>query len=468
VSRDAAFLFAARVVSAGTTLILLSLLGHLRGGEELGLVATGLAVGALLAAITDAGTASLLVREGARDARQIGHILGALVLWRIAVLAVATAALWIGLILLVPPFRAPVVLFVALGLAVQQFAELTRAVFIALQKMGVSSLHSAVENLTWLTVTGVLIAVGVDLRVVFLAAAGVMVASTVLGFALIAALTEVRVTTAGPREWVRLAIKAGPFAAFVIIGVAYSRVDILLVGALVPANSLITVGAYFAAARLLTALEYLPDAVGRALFPQLARAYQEGADAVRAVLQPAVAFLLLVALPIPVAIAFAGPQLMTFLFGQDVATLNWIIVPLAVVLPLRFLGYLFGLTLTSSDAQGRRALAAASALVVVVVIDGVLLPAMGVPGAVVGFISASTLVFLLYAGSVIRAVGWLELPRVAVVAGIATAVGALAGIATREMLGGVGAAVVACAAYIVVLVVSGAWRDALATAALAS
>ena len=464
-SRDAAFLFSARVISAGTTLMLLSLLGHLRGGEALGLVATGLAVGALLAAITDAGTASLLVREGARDARQIGHILGVLVLWRIVVLAAASAVLWVALILLVPPFRAPVVLFAALGLAVQQFAELTRAVFIALQKMGVSSLHSAIENLVWLTVTGVLIALGIDLRVVFVAAACVMVASTLFGFVLIAALTEVRVAFAGPSEWIRLAIKTGPFAAFVIIGVAYSRVDILLVGALVPANSLITVGAYFAAARLLTALEYLPDAVGRALFPQLSRAYQQGADAVRTVLKPPVSFLLLVALPIPVVIAFVGPQLMTLLFGPDVATLNWIIVPLSIVLPLRFLGYLFGLTLTSSDAQGRRALAAAFALVVVVVVDGVLLPVLGVPGAVVGFISASTLVFILYGGSVIRAVGWLGLPRVAVVAGVATAASALVGIGTRELLGSVGAAVVVCVFYVAAVGISGAWRDALDTAA---
>lgn len=456
-SRDAAYLFLARIISAGTTVALLSLVGHLRGGDDFGLVATGLAVGALLAAATDAGTSSLLVREGARDHRTIGPLLGALVVWRLLALVVATTLLWVLLNWLVP-YRAAAVLLVAIGLAIQQFAEMTRAAFIALQRMGLASIHSMLENIIWLLMAASLVALGIRLEVVFAAALGVMLASTAAGFILIAARTDIHMSIPGRATWSTIVQKAAPFAAFVFIGVGYSRVDTLLVGALIPAKSLLTAGSYFAATRLLAALEYLPDAVGRAYYPRLARAHTSGPTAFADILVPAARFLLVVAVPIPAVLAYVGPTMMSLLFGPDVMTLSWLIIPLALVLPMRYLGYLFGLALTSSDNQGRRVMAAASALTLIVGIDALMLPAIGVVGAVVGFLVASAVVFGVYAVSVIRAYGTLALPRVAVISIGAAAAGFGLAWPVASVAGGALSAVIVISVYLAVTLPLGLWK----------
>ena len=62
-SRNAALLLAARITSALTTLAVLSFVARLRGPEELGLVAVGLAGGAILATSSDVGLGPLLVRR---------------------------------------------------------------------------------------------------------------------------------------------------------------------------------------------------------------------------------------------------------------------------------------------------------------------------------------------------------------------------------------------------------------------
>jgi O-antigen/teichoic acid export membrane protein len=424
-----AFLLAARVISAATTLALLSYLGHARGGDALGVVAVGLAFGALLSAISDAGTASLLVREAARDERQLDRLLGAMTLWRIVVLPAALLGLWIVLDATVST-EPLAVLLVAAGLGVQQWAELTRAVFLARQEMQVSSAHSAVENLIWLAVTVGLLAGGAELSTAFLAGLLVFVTSTLFGYALVAIRGGVIPAVPG-WDYIRpLAYQLRPFAAFVVVGVAYARIDTILVGALLPVGGLVAAGAYFSTMRLLAGLEYIPEAVARAIYPGLAAAFATDPTALGRKLRPAAAFLVAISVPIPFVMLVAGGWLMTSVFGADVGAYAWLVVPLSAVIPLRFLGHLFGMALTSSDAQGRRVIAVIAALALVIAVDVVLIPRIGVAGAVIGSVAASIIVFLVYAAEVHRQAGGLGigsvLVRCLIVALVVTAGGLVA------------------------------------------
>jgi O-antigen/teichoic acid export membrane protein len=105
----------------------------------------------------------------------------------------------------------------------------------------------------------------------------------------------------------------------------------------------------------------------------------------------------------------AGPWLMTTMFGAEVAPYAWIVVPLGVVVPLRFLSHLFGMALTSTDAQGRRVFAVVLALGLVLSLDIVLIPWLGIAGAVIGSLAASLCVFVVYAVPVVRHAGEMGL-----------------------------------------------------------
>lgn len=445
-SSNAALLLAARLVSAGTTLALLTFLGHTEGGSALGVAAVGLAMGALLSAVTDAGTASLMIREGSRDPGNLGRLLVAMSLWRLAVAPVGAAVLWLVIVSAVSG-RPVAVFLLALGLMVQQFAELTRAVFIARQEMRVSSIHSTLENIGWLTSIVVALRTGASLETAFAVGIGVFAVSAGVGFGL--------VITSGTRPFGlpdglairRLVRQLGPFAAFTVVGVGYSRVDTLLVGALLPAGGIIGAGAYFSAMRLLAAAEYVPEAVARASYPRVARAYQLGPKKIAAELRPTAAFLLAAGMSVPMVLVVGGQWIMATLFGPDVVPYAWIVAPLGAMVPLRFLSHLFGMTLTSTDAQGRRVVAVVIALALVLGVDIVLIPLVGIGGAVIGSLVASLSVFVAYAVPIVRQLGQMNLVGVGVRYGVLSVALGLIGLAIAPALGPPATVVLVLAGY---------------------
>lgn len=407
-SRDALFMLFARVVSAGSTVLLLMYIGQTQGGPILGIVGTGLALGVFLSAVTDAGTSSLLIREGARNRDQIGMLLVPMCLWRVFALAVAALGLW-GAAGLIEIEHEAVLLLLALGLPIQQFAELPRAAFIARQEIHISSLHSGIENVCWLLAIVGLLAIGVSLETAFAAGLAVFAISVLVGF-LVLARRGVRFPGWPDAAIVkRLIPETMPFAIFVVIGVAYTRLDTLLVAVLIPTSALTAAGAYYAAARLLAAIEYFPEAIARAAYPRIAKAFRSGDGQVAAELSPLVGLLASVGIPVPVLIAVAGPWLMTTMFGTDVAPFAWLVIPLGVVVPLRFLSHLFGMALTSTDRQLHRARSAGVALILVAAIDIITLPTIGIVGAVIGSITASAWICAVYAAPLIRRLGDLGL-----------------------------------------------------------
>ena len=459
-SRNSGLLLVARLVSAATTLVLLMYVGHARGGEALGLTGLGLAIGALLSALTDAGTGSLLIREGAREPRFLGRLLLAMSLWRLAIIPIVGGLLWVALRIMGID-QPGAVFLLAIGLVIQQFAELARAVFIARQEMQISSAHSLVENVVWIgAIIGVLMT-GASLEAGFAAGVAVLLASAAVGMLLARARGTGRLALPRVSEARSLLSRMGPFAAFMIVGVAYTRIDTLLVGALVPGEAVLAAGAYFSSVRLIAALEYVPEAVARAIYPRLSTSYRAGPARMAVDLRPAAAFLAAVSAPIPVVMLAIGPWLMVTLFGAGVESHAWLIVPLSVVVPLRYLSHLFGMALTSSDAQGRRAVAVLVALALVLALDVMLIPLIGIMGAVIGSVAASSVVFVVYLAQLIGMVPGASLLPLVVRHVVLAAAAWLIGAVLAPPFGPVLAAGIALAAYVSLLAITGGIRPLL-------
>jgi len=453
VKRNAGLLFVSRLASATTTLIVLAAIGHLRGPEALGRVAIGFAIGAIAAAVSDLGLASLVVREAARAPTRGGAILGVALTFRLVSIPVCLALAGIVAAVGFPTAAVDIGLVVA-GLVAQQTAEQTRALLIAAERMDVHAAHAVTENVIWAVAICAPLAAGLDLTACLVAGLLVMVASVVAGLALDAVVVHAVPRRPSVADLRAMLPMVAPFAAFNIVGSGYSRIDTVLVGLLLPGVAVASAGLYFAAARLVAAFEYLPEAVSRALYPELARRGASGAP-VLGVLRPAADRLLIVGLLVPGVLLVGAGWLMPVVFGEAVGADAWLVGGLALAVPLRFLGYLYGTTLTSSDAQSRRVLAAAVAFVVVVGIDALLIPLIGVAGAVVGSVAGSVVVVSVYGWSVARRVAAIpvDIPT-AVLAIAAVIVATLAGFLVGGVAGNLGAMITTTLVYIGALAIT--------------
>jgi O-antigen/teichoic acid export membrane protein len=349
-----------------------------------------------------------------------------LVTLSVAILVAAVVAIAIG------GDAAPTILLVATGIAIQSFAELTRAVFMARQRFAVSATHIVVENLAWVGVVTALLALRPDLpsAAVFGAGVAVLAASAVGGFVLVALLGRVSMGLPTGDEVRRLARLSPPFAAFAVLGVAYTRVDTVIVGLLIP-GGLAAAGSYFAATRLIASFEYVPEAASRGAFPELARRFVHEPERVAPLLGQVGRGLLLIGGAVPAVLVATGDRLLPALFGTPPET-GWVLSALSIAVPIRYLGYLYGAALTSANAQGSRVAAAATALALVVVINVLAIPTFGLVAPVAGAIAAALAVGSLYALFVRRQFGSVGVDASAVLGlAAASAIGALVGLAVR-------------------------------------
>ena len=460
--RNAVLLLAARIVSAGTTLIVLAIVARVGGAEDLGAVGLGFAVGAIAATVSDLGTSSLLIRQGARREAASAEVLGAGLVTRVASIPLVLAVVLLVGVLVAPDYAATVVV-VALGLVLQQTAELTRAVFNARQRMTVSATHAIVENLVWLGVIVVGLASGLSLTTTFLAGSAVMAVSALVGLGLDRWLAGTTPRLPAPGDRRPLAEMAAPFATFSMLGMAYTRLDTIIIAALLTGPALAVAGAYFAATRLIGAFEYLPEAVGRATYPELSRRVVEDPQAAQPLLRQATILLLAIGAALPPVLVTAGSWIMTTLFTDLEPMAGWILAGLSLALPWRFVGYLLGTALTSADAMGRRVAAAAVTLGIVLIVDIVGIPLVGIAAAVVGAVSASIVLVVLYgrfARDRFGPVGLRSSVGLAIVA--ASAIATVGGLALRAVLPEPVAAGVAGLLYLAIIAVTPGWPLVLA------
>ena len=296
-SRAALLLFIARAVSALATVAVLAVVARLGSPEDLGIVALGLSIGLALAVIPEAGLTALLIREVARWPERAGSILGAILFSRAIALPLVSVAL-LALLAITYPAYAPTLLIIALGPAFQQIGELARGVFLARGRPGYSSAHSIVENVAWLIAITWSLARGLDLTESFIVALAVLVVVEVVAYVLLAIVVGVRVARPSMDEMRDLFGQAGPFVAFGTLMVIASRSDTILVALLLP-NGLVVAGAYFAVSRLVAAGEYLPEAVSRAILPEISRRFAQAPTSIREALAPAARQLLAISIAIP-------------------------------------------------------------------------------------------------------------------------------------------------------------------------
>jgi O-antigen/teichoic acid export membrane protein len=380
------------MASALTTLAVLAIVGQIAGGEALGLLSIGFAVGQIGAVLAELGLTGFVVREGARSldglARAFNHALG---LRLVTAPAIAT----LGLVIAASAGSNGVVIWLAgLSLILQSVADLSRSASIARRRGEVWATHAIVENTAWLATIGGLLAAGSPLAAALAGGCLVMLVSAVAGVLVVTRTYGVAVRPR-PGTWAELR-DVGYFAAYSLLGTAYLRSDTLLVAALVPGSGVIAAGAYYAAVRLLAAFEYVPEALSLALLPELSDDHARNA-AVAPRVRPAARLLTFAAIPFPFLMLLVSGPLLELLFGDELAGFGWVLASLSVLVPIRCFQWLAGAALTATDRQPARATGFGVGWLALVAVDVLLIPRLGVVGAVAGSAVGVAVVAAIYA-----------------------------------------------------------------------
>jgi O-antigen/teichoic acid export membrane protein len=381
---DAVFLLAGRIVSAVTTVLVLAIIARTRSADDLGVVSLGLTVSLALAVLPEAGLNALFIRESARHPERTSPLLGAMIAIRAVALPLGLVVVS-AIVLLAYPRVAGTIMLVALGPALQQISELGRAVFISQQRMAVAGAHTVAENLAWLGAVAFALGTGMSLDGAFAAAAGVVAVSAAIAFTLVFVVARVRPMRPPIGEVRWLIRRAAPFTSFSALVVADARMDTFLLGALLP-QGIALAGVYYAVSRLVGVAEYLPEAVSRAIYPRMSREFATDPGWAAATLVAATRELLALGIAIPFGFALVGSWLLGLLYGPTFSAYAWLLVAFGVAMPFRYLGLIFGGALTSAGPQDRRVRALAIAVVLSLVLNVVLIPALGITGALIAVV----------------------------------------------------------------------------------
>lgn len=393
-TRNAVAMVIARVWSAFTTVVILAIVARTRTGDELGAVALGLTVGLALAVLPDGGLTSLFIREASRTPDRAGSLLGGILAIR-AVSLPAFTVIACALVGIAFPFYATAIIVVALTLGIQQVGELARAAFVARGRIFVASAHSMLESLLWMVATGAALIQGADLVRPFAMGAVAVTVVDVGGLVLVQRVLHVSARLPARKELVTLLRDARSFASFSTLAVVAARVDTVLISLLLP-SGLVAAGAYYAAARLVEAAEYLPDAVTRSVYPDLSRQFLVDPARMRELLAPGAKMLVAIGVAVPFGLALVGEHVLNVLYGPEIARYGWLFVALGGVIPFKYAAMLLGTVLTSSNAQGRRVVATAAGLVVTIAINLALLPRIGIAAAAIAVYAQWILIAAFY------------------------------------------------------------------------
>ena len=130
----------------------------------------------------------------------------------------------------------------------------------------------------------------------------------------------------------------------------------------------------------------LPDAVSRAIFPRLSRDSTADPAWASSTLAAATKELLALGIAIPFGFALVGSWLLGFLYGPTFAEYAWLLVAFGMAMPFRYVGLIFGFALTGAGLQTRRTRALAIAVAVSLILNIVLIPMIGVAGALIAVV----------------------------------------------------------------------------------
>jgi O-antigen/teichoic acid export membrane protein len=274
----------------------------------LGVYSSAIAYYSLIALGGSLGATSYVVREIAQDHSRTNHLLTHLSVLGSLVAVLATVVL--SLIVTHVGYSADLAIAICVILLATPAAVvkgLQRAVFIAHQKVGHVARVEMLGALCELSISLYLLTQGHSI-------VSLLVALVIQEYVWAAVYFFLIHRFIAPLSWhlrlvsaLKLLVDIKSFAALSILGILFSRPEVILISLLCGE---VEVGIYVAALKIVSLWEFVPQVLMTNVFPVLSRSYQESAEKFWFIQSKSIKYLLAVALPLAAGtVVVAGPMI---------------------------------------------------------------------------------------------------------------------------------------------------------------
>lgn len=421
--KNALFLFTGKGISAVLGLFTVSIVARSLGVANFGIYALALTVASILAVVADFGVNFLLVREVAIDrARSSVYLVSASLLKTLLILPSILIALIISR-RFYPSFPVRSAIYLAFMAAILfTFLQFVTSFFNGYEKMGYTAAILACHSAMLLGIC-VLIVMYKQANVNNLLFGHIVAAAMMVGFGVLCLLRvlPVRSLIFSASLCGQILKKAVPFGLFFLLGVIFFRVDNIMLSIM---KGEVAVGLYWAAFRIIMAVELFPALFTEAVYPTLSRAFAVSLESARLILEKALRFMLLVGLPITLTMFFLSDKII-LIFGKQFLPASRALRILSLMIALRFCAYILGITLTASGKQKYRTVVAAICVAGNIALNFFLIPRYGYKGAALASVVTAAILVAGYYLMVVKLVCPLPLLRLSF--GPTLAAGAMAG-----------------------------------------
>lgn len=383
--RNTAFLGAARVIERLSRVVLVFLIARSLGASSLGAYSAALVFAGLFSTAGDLGIANMLIRNLARDKAATTRYLSHLGPIAVVVSAAAIAAAW----LVVPHLglesaMRQAFLIVSFAVVPGTLRVLQEAVFIAHQRVWITTVVRFVGAVALIAATAILVSNGAGIASLLGVFVGVQwfIALTYTG--LIAKMIapvwgRFRISTA--REQLR---ELRAFAGISVLAALFAQPEVLILAVLAGSTE---TGYFVAATRIVMIWELIPQTFMTNVFPVLSRNYKDRASTNPRVPQRATKYLLAAMLPISLGLIACAEPIVDLVFGSGFESAVELLRILALVVPILAVSNVLWRVLMARDRQGQLLGALAAAVVVRIVLGVALVSAFLAKGAAVSSVA---------------------------------------------------------------------------------
>ncbi len=284
------------------------------GPANYGIVTYGLAVGVVLAPVTDLGMQLIVTREIARDEQAAARLAGIGLALKL-LFALGAVGLLLPISLQRPADSAFATFVLGLSVIAASFAEYFGYVFRGLRRVEFDAALTLLQRLLVFVfgIAALLLLASVDGVAIAYGLGGA--AAALLGYLWLRRRFFTPALTAQRSEVGALLRQALPLGGAILFSIVYTRTSIFLLDAL---NNSTSVGEYGVALRLTEPLALIPAAIMAAVFPALTHELaQRGYAATRALRLKTIGWLALAGSAIALGGWFLGPWLIRFLYRDQ-------------------------------------------------------------------------------------------------------------------------------------------------------
>ena len=393
IGRSFSFRLGAQVVSAFINVAGMVVLGNTLAAEGYGEYAFYYALVPLIASLSDLGIGAIVTRQVARDRSSGARTLGDALLIK----GVVSAAFLLGVsataVLFLDPPHALLLILVTATALIDFSQDVGVWIFRGNDRQDLESLLLIVSQGVWLA--------GICVCALLKAPLSAFLAAATLAFLLragVAAWILIRRFHAPlfhfDRARILKLISEGlPFGLAMFTVVLYGRAGVLLLKGMATTSDV----AFFNVAYMLSQpLGFLSSAFNVSAFPSFSRTVAGGTAAARPLLQRAVKFQFLAALPLSVGLLVLAPRIVPLLLkGEDFRTAGLALQVMSAGLALIFLNLMSRYVLTALEAQRAYFQAIVAGLAVNLAVSAALIGSFGAVGACAGLLAGELTVLIL-------------------------------------------------------------------------